>query len=517
MGSFSKKELYEFAVIYLRVSSEKQVREGHGLESQETRCRAYAKYKGYGVVGVFKDGAVSGGSINKEGMQSLLSFLDTLPKGAKTVVIVDDIKRFSRDVRLHFDQKDELIKRGARLESPSFSFDETPEGHFVETLMAANAELERRQNQKQVINRMKARLEAGYWPFPATPPGYVFVKNKSQGKVLGIQEPIASIVKEALEGFAVGIFPTQSAVQQFLQSENYSNTVHVQAVARLLGRALFYAGYIEYPKWEVTSRKGQHQPIISTITYDQIKARLAGKARSHIRRDSNPNFPLRSFVACERCKILLTGAMTKGRTKYYPLYRGQGKGCLCYNKSIPKNIIEADFEKLLKTIQPTNEMLTFSKAMLIERWNNKMAIVKNGAEKIRKEAEQVNKQIESYVSLAGAAKSNEVIKRYEEKITALENMHIQLKEELQKKEPANFDFETALTQVTNYIGFPLKIWQNGDFGNQLLLLKVLFAQPISYGIDKGFGTANFSLTYEFISGRIFTEKQDVDMGGIEPP
>ncbi|MEM1275316.1 MAG: hypothetical protein AAGH74_02235 [Pseudomonadota bacterium] len=35
------------AVIYCRVSSAKQSSRGDGLASQETRCREYARYKGY--------------------------------------------------------------------------------------------------------------------------------------------------------------------------------------------------------------------------------------------------------------------------------------------------------------------------------------------------------------------------------------------------------------------------------------------------------------------------------------
>ena len=43
------------AVIYCRVSSAKQTVRGDGLGSQETRCREFAKYKGYEVVDVFRD------------------------------------------------------------------------------------------------------------------------------------------------------------------------------------------------------------------------------------------------------------------------------------------------------------------------------------------------------------------------------------------------------------------------------------------------------------------------------
>lgn len=63
------------AVIYCRVSSIKQVEEGHGLDSQETRCRDYAARKGYEIVEVFNDRGVSGGMIDRPGMQSMLGYL----------------------------------------------------------------------------------------------------------------------------------------------------------------------------------------------------------------------------------------------------------------------------------------------------------------------------------------------------------------------------------------------------------------------------------------------------------
>lgn len=48
------------AVIYCRVSGAKQVSRGDGLGSQETRCREYARYKGYDVRQVFTDDMTGG-------------------------------------------------------------------------------------------------------------------------------------------------------------------------------------------------------------------------------------------------------------------------------------------------------------------------------------------------------------------------------------------------------------------------------------------------------------------------
>ncbi|MEM8750718.1 MAG: recombinase family protein [Pseudomonadota bacterium] len=88
------------AVIYCRVSSAKQVEEGHGLDSQEVRCREYAKRKGYDVLQVFGDKGVSGGALDRPQMRAMLSFLLAQPN-KNTVVIIDDLNRFSRDVRVH--------------------------------------------------------------------------------------------------------------------------------------------------------------------------------------------------------------------------------------------------------------------------------------------------------------------------------------------------------------------------------------------------------------------------------
>ena len=86
------------SLIYCRVSSDRQVREGHGLQGQEQRCRVYAEQHGYEVAAVFRDEGVSGGVIDREGMQQLLDFLDKNAHKGEYVVIIDDIKRLARDL-----------------------------------------------------------------------------------------------------------------------------------------------------------------------------------------------------------------------------------------------------------------------------------------------------------------------------------------------------------------------------------------------------------------------------------
>ena len=201
------------AVIYCRVSSKSQEEDGHGLESQETRCREHAKSKGYDVEAAFPDTITGGDFMKRPGMVALLSYLDAQPD-KNYVVIFDDLKRFARDTRFHLDLRDAFRARGAIIECLNFKFDDTPEGEFIETIMAAQGALERKQNGRQVAQKMRARMQNGYWIHNA-PAGYKYFSEKGRGKLLVRDEPLATIVAEAIEGYSLGRFQTQAEVKRF--------------------------------------------------------------------------------------------------------------------------------------------------------------------------------------------------------------------------------------------------------------------------------------------------------------
>jgi DNA invertase Pin-like site-specific DNA recombinase len=206
------------AIIYCRVSSRTQEQEGHGLESQETRCRQHAIAKGYEVSAVFPDTVTGGGDfMQRPGMVALLSFLDAQPE-ERFVVIFDDLKRFARDTRFHLDLREAFRKRGATIECLNFKFDDTPEGEFIETIMAAQGALERKQNGRQVAQKMRARMENGYW-IHNPPIGYRYETIKGRGKVLVFDEPLASIVRQGFEGYAIGHFQSQAEVKRFFERQ----------------------------------------------------------------------------------------------------------------------------------------------------------------------------------------------------------------------------------------------------------------------------------------------------------
>ncbi|MEM9320107.1 MAG: recombinase family protein [Pseudomonadota bacterium] len=128
----------------------------------------------------------------------------------------DDLKRASRDTRAFLNLRDAFRDREAQVQCLNFQLDDSPEGEFLERLFAAQGQLERKQNGRRVAQKMRARMESGFWIHNA-PVGYRYEKRHGRGRVLVPDQPFAAIVKEALEGFASGRFQTQAEVKRFLE------------------------------------------------------------------------------------------------------------------------------------------------------------------------------------------------------------------------------------------------------------------------------------------------------------
>ena len=278
LNATSPKKMQQ-CVIYSRVSSLKQTNDGDNFASQERSCRDYAANAGYEVLDVFTD-VVSGKERVRPGINKLLAFLQQSKKQS-IVVVVDDITRFARDVATHTDLREKIVALNARLESPKQKFGDDAGSRFIETVFAAIAEHDRVKNAEQSHSRSIARMKNGYWVLPS-PIGYCYEKGAGGGKVLVRKEPIATIVKEALEGFASGRFETQVEVQRFLERKPAfpkgpdGKSVKIDRVTNMLTQTL-YTGYLRFEQWGAPLTEGNHEAIISYETLTRNQERLTDR------------------------------------------------------------------------------------------------------------------------------------------------------------------------------------------------------------------------------------------------
>lgn len=485
------------ALIYCRVSSDRQVKEGHGLDSQELICRQYALSNGYELMKIFKEEGVSGALplMERPQMRLLVQYLDQYPT-EKFVVIFDDLKRFARDVEVHFKIKAELFGRGAQVECPNFNFDDSPEGKFVETIIAASAELERNQNSRQVVHKQKARLEKGYWTF-CPPITFKYYKDSTHGKILIPREPYATIHRNAIEQYVQRLLKTKVDVRNYIFQEYRKKGIKTgrpsdNSAIKILTNPL-NAGYIEYSKWGVGLRKGHHKGIVSMELLQKSTEILRGLKGRSPRKDFSEDFPARGYVICDSCKRYFTASWnTGGSGKRYANYSCKTSGCAFQYKTINRDVLHEDIEKLLQRTRPVDEVLDLTQLVLDRVWSKKVNEFEEGSKEDLLRVNKLDSNIEGFLEKLNTTKNERMIKIYEDKVSKLDKEKELLLKNTKKNPYTKRKFGTAKNKVFEIIREPVKTWNSDDLQNKQAVLDVYFDHAIPYIPKVGLGTPHLS-------------------------
>jgi len=510
------------AVIYARVSTPKQVKEGHSLEAQEARCREHAKHKGYEVVKVFMDEGVSGSIRDRPDVRAMITYLKRNKKSGPFVVIIDEVSRLARHVRAHMDLRDAIYATGAELESPIYQFRDDAIGFLTEQSQAMFADFFRRQNTERVIERMKTRVQNGYYVF-APVPGYIYADLPEHGKIIVPDPETAPIVKEALEGFATGRFQTMTEVKRFLDRhpnthfvKTASGDARLSQIRKMLERSL-YAGYITIEKWSVYLHPGKHEPLISLETWNKIQDRLKGVSNAPARKDINADFPLRGFVKCAECDHALQASWSKGRTKKYPYYFCQAKPCSQYGKSIRRADIEGEFADMLHSMKPTKKLLELTLDIFTKLWDHQLAQSKAIQAGWKKDVAFIEKKIDGLMGRIVETESDTLAKAYEAKIKKLEMERLTLKEKSQNSVPSNRPLSELYRTAIEFLSNPCKLWLSDVLEHKRLVLRLAFTSPLSYARNEGFKTAAIAEPIRLLGVFQNTKCEVVGPEGFEPP
>jgi site-specific DNA recombinase len=485
------------ALIYCRISSVSQ-EEGDGLNSQEHRCRAYAAAHGLEADAVFHDTRTgSGDFMSRPGMVKLLEYLEAHPENSYTVIF-DDLKRFARDTMFHLMLRQELAAYGASVACLNFKFEDTPEGEFVETVMAAQGSLERKQNRRQTMQKMKSRMERGFYCFFA-PFGYRYEKAEGGGKILVRDGRRAEIVQEAYEGLASGRFQSQGDVKRFLEAQPEfpkpdRGHVRYEEVERLLTRPV-YAGLVEAPTMGVTLRKGQHEPIIGMQTWQRVQQHLQEKARVPARTDLNQDFVLRGAVHCS-CGTPLTSCWAKGRSAHYAYYHCPKKGCEYYGKSIKREVIEGQFGEFLQKLKPAPALFNLACRIFKDFWDEQAQLNEVSARALKAEIKQIGAQIEGMLENIVHAESPLVMSAFEKRISKLAQEKLVHEERIKNCGRPVRDFDESLSTALGFLADPAQLWMSDQFEDKRAVLKLVFSKPISYVRGKGFLEPELSLPFK---------------------
>jgi len=512
MNNYSTTKFYN-AVAYCRVSSEKQVKEGNGLDSQETNINRYAEREGYGLLKVFKEKGVSGKDEDRPALNAMYQFLDANPN---TTVIFDTIDRLARDNPVHWKIKEEIKRRNCKIAFVQFDFEDSALGRYMENNMASNSQLFRELNQERVIANTRARMLAGY-DTRKPPLGYTLCKDS---KLYVIDDSISGIIKECLEGYAYGKFRSQAEILTFLKKspeirELYKGIENQKNVPkRILERSATYAGYIhlirtEKVEWGIDMVKALHEPIISLDTHEMILDRLNGKESYRPQQSHCEDFPLRGYLRCSCCKGTITASNTVKKTKkhpdgkLHPYYRclSSPKKCKFGGKSIKKENIELCFqEEILSNIKPSKQVINLARELMKDKHEEKVGGILKDQTGIKRDITKIDSEISALVDKIVSTKNSSVQSAFENKIDELSLKKEGLEKEVKSIDSIDFSVGTSLDTLDNFMYNIDNKWKNCSFSQKQSIMNIVFGSQLEYDRENGFGTISKRLPFRLLEG-----------------
>lgn len=280
------------ALIYLRVSTDRQAEKGLSIPAQKERCLQYAKDHGY-EIDVHTDIYIDEGESARTSNRPQFQVLWQRCRSDETIkaVIFYDISRLARN-RIDFALiKQDLTKRGIQICSATEGIDSSPSGQMLEGVLSSVAEFFSLQNGEKVKGGMAQKAKDGWWPTRA-PYGYKNVQERlSTGKVRSWIETNweeAKWVIKAFELFATGLYSTGSLADKLIadgfpvrKNKKSSGKLHPSIVAKLL-RDNIYIGVVEWGK--IVNPNGKHELFLDRQLFDKVQAimdaRLGGGSRN---------------------------------------------------------------------------------------------------------------------------------------------------------------------------------------------------------------------------------------------
>ena len=300
-------------VIYSRVSTDAQKREGTSLDTQEGACIEYVGKQGWTVVETLRDTA-SGFSLDRPGMERVRSLAAL---GRIDVVLAHALDRLSRKQTHVAILVEEMEDRGVALDFVTEDFEDTAVGQLVRSVKAFAAEFEREKIVERTMRGKRERARSGRLPqgTGAGLYGYRYDPATGRREFDPVEAPVVpriyerflatrSIARVSTELNEDGIATKQDArwhqltVRRVLLNESYTGRTR---------HCVNGDPPIEIP--DATPR------LIDDDTWNRAQLILQDKTRHGARRPIR-HYALARRVRCRHCSSAMVGQTTRSRGKF---------------------------------------------------------------------------------------------------------------------------------------------------------------------------------------------------------
>ena len=168
------------------------------------------------------------------------------------------------------------------------------------------------------------------------------------------------------------------------------------------------------------------------------------------------------------------------------------------------------------TLRPTHELFEMAHAMFRDLWDGNVAAACEHVVVLEASLKKIDRDVGQFLDRVVEADSPTIVKAYEKRIRLLEEEKALVREKIANCGRPVRDFDASFSTAMGFLANPYNLWVSDDLEDKRLVLKLTFADRLSYVRGEGFRTAVTSSPFTLLSAMKGDGSEMVPPTGLEP-
>ena len=411
------------ALLYIRVSSKEQEKEGYSLDAQEKLGREYAQRKGFKIAKMWKvaESAWSKNTARTAFIQMIeyaknhpeirhiiFDITDRMTRNDSDKIKINDLIHNYKKI-IHFSRSNKIYDK-----------DSSPDDVFMLDIEVAVAKKMSNDISRKTRMGMIEKASQGIYPSFA-PLGYI---NNKQTRQLDVNPLQRDHLKNAFMLMASGRYSLDSLAKHLFQvglRTNRGAAVNKSTVSHVLNNPFYYGIYT----WRDTVYQGKHEPIITKDLFECVQKVLRGRFTPH---QNKKHFAFNNLIACGECGCNILGEEKRkpsGR-KYNYYHCSFSKGRHKGKAYVPENRLAEMFDEPIRRITMNEDFALWLKEALEESFKDSVKYQEVQIRSLKTQEDRIKKRLnnlydEKYDGGLDVEVFNTKENEYKKQLTELKN------------------------------------------------------------------------------------------------
>lgn len=351
--------------LYIRVSTDEQVKEGYSIDAQKERLKAFAFAQDWDIYGLYIDEGISAKDTNRP---ELTRMLDDIKSGEIECVLVYRLDRLTRSVLDLYKLLELFEAHNCKFKSATEVYDTTTAiGRLFITLVAALAQWERENMGERIRMGYQEKTRQGRFASNNRPFGYNLDKKGN----LTINEEESRVVREIFDLYLKG--EGMNSICQTLNGKGIKTRAGNEWNQKGISHIIHNPVYMGTLRWNIKEENPIYvedaieEPIVSKEIFEQA-VKLSDLKATTYTRSGYDTYIFSGVLRCPNCGRSMTGYYVqykngKGEVTNYKNYRCSAKkeGRCTKSSSLAEKKLETLFRNLFASVDADDIVKLYEK------------------------------------------------------------------------------------------------------------------------------------------------------------